>query len=245
MPAKRYQAKVTAVKLRLKGETVANVCQFTGLSAPTVINAHKLFLSGGWEALEGKVRGRVKGTGSILDDEQVEYVRKAMLSDQPFLWTRARVTKFIQDEYGLAVSERAATHLLARLGMMPDSYQIEDFISKPALKRLMESDSFTLTKERRIFLGHCFTLGTTEGKKTQLVFQSPKRKLMWSASNTWPTESWLIHCLSLLLAEVNIPITLILAGVDLRRADTVNQWAMREDIHQPLHLVVSRALPEK
>ncbi len=52
-----------AVRLRLNGMKVREVADQAELSAPTVISAHKAYLSGGWEAVPVKPRGRRAGAG--------------------------------------------------------------------------------------------------------------------------------------------------------------------------------------
>ena len=52
-----------AVRLRLNGMKVREVADQVELSAPTVISAHKAYLSGGWEAVPVKPRGRRAGAG--------------------------------------------------------------------------------------------------------------------------------------------------------------------------------------
>src|SRR5574338_45218 len=56
-----------AVKLRLSGMTVAEVARHVELSAPTVIAAHQAYLSGSWEAVSLRARGRRPGEGRLLD----------------------------------------------------------------------------------------------------------------------------------------------------------------------------------
>ena len=50
--------RVDAVKLRLKGASVAETAEKTGLSRPTVIRAVKAYEAGGWEAVPVRPRGR-------------------------------------------------------------------------------------------------------------------------------------------------------------------------------------------
>ena len=50
--------RMVAVQLRLEEKTLGFISKNTGLSAPTIINAHKAYLSGGWSAVATKPRGR-------------------------------------------------------------------------------------------------------------------------------------------------------------------------------------------
>ena len=58
-----------AVRLRLNGMKVREVADQAELSAPTVISAHKAYLSGGWEAVPVKPRGRRAGAGQLGQPE--------------------------------------------------------------------------------------------------------------------------------------------------------------------------------
>lgn len=58
-----------AVELRIKGAPLADITAATSLSNPTIINAHKAFLEGGWTAVDRKPRGRSAGAVALGDDE--------------------------------------------------------------------------------------------------------------------------------------------------------------------------------
>ena len=66
-----------AVKLRLQGQKIADITEAVGLSAPTIIAAHKLFLSGGWPAVDVKPRGRAKGKQQTLSADVLAEPRSA------------------------------------------------------------------------------------------------------------------------------------------------------------------------
>ncbi len=50
-----------AVKLRLEGRKLKEISDLVELSSPTIITAHKKFLTGGWEAVDVKPPGRPTG----------------------------------------------------------------------------------------------------------------------------------------------------------------------------------------
>jgi sulfate adenylyltransferase subunit 2 len=52
------ERRLTAVKLRMAGESVAATAERTGLSEPTVIAAYKAYQQGGWAAVPVAARGR-------------------------------------------------------------------------------------------------------------------------------------------------------------------------------------------
>lgn len=60
------ELRIKAVKLRLEGKTLKEINQLTGLSAPTIIAAHKAWQSEGWTAVYVRERGRKPGEGRTL-----------------------------------------------------------------------------------------------------------------------------------------------------------------------------------
>ena len=50
-----------AVKLRLDGRKLKEICDLVDLSSPTIIAAHKQYMKGGWEAVDVRPRGRPSG----------------------------------------------------------------------------------------------------------------------------------------------------------------------------------------
>ncbi len=64
-----------AVKLRLEGRKLKDICELVDLSSPTIIAAHKQFLKGGWPAVDTKPRGRPSGERSTPQD-QLETLRE-------------------------------------------------------------------------------------------------------------------------------------------------------------------------
>lgn len=58
-----------AVQLRLQGLKITDISAKVDLSAPTIITAHKMFLQGGWPAVDAKPRGRPTGHKKGLSEE--------------------------------------------------------------------------------------------------------------------------------------------------------------------------------
>ncbi|WP_198321128.1 winged helix-turn-helix domain-containing protein, partial [Azohydromonas aeria] len=113
-----------AVELRLEGRSLQEIRGETGLSAPTVIAAHKAFLAGGWGAVAVRGRGRQHGEGRALGAAQEQALRRLVLSQPPQagalevpLWQREALGQWVQRELGVALGERTVTRYLERWGL--------------------------------------------------------------------------------------------------------------------------------
>jgi transposase len=111
-----------AVAMRLEGEKIADISTATGLSAPTIIAAHKKFKQGGWDAVDSQPRGRTAGKNQRLSTEQLNRFREIVLSPPEHgLWTIASLTDYLQDTLASSVSVRTVNRYLTELGMQPDN----------------------------------------------------------------------------------------------------------------------------
>ena len=114
-----------AVELRLAGFTLQQIRQQTGLSAPTVIDAYKRFLSAGWRGVAAAPRGRRPGQGRTWATADEDWLRHAVtrsLPEQhglaPGLWTADAVTLLMQQRMGHAAGARALQAFLQRTGLL-------------------------------------------------------------------------------------------------------------------------------
>jgi sulfate adenylyltransferase subunit 2 len=113
-----------AVELRLEGRSLQEIRGETGLSAPTVIAAHKAFLAGGWSAVAVRGRGRQQGEGRALTPQQEQALRRLVLTQPPEagesaapLWQREALGQWVQQQLGVALGERTVTRYLERWGL--------------------------------------------------------------------------------------------------------------------------------
>ena len=114
-----------AVELRLAGRPLLAIRAETGLSAPTIIAAHKAFMSGGWAAVPAPGRGRIAGTGRALTPSQEAELRDAVTSGVPAdapLWNAATVRAEALRRFGVDVTERTVQRVLARWGLVPERW---------------------------------------------------------------------------------------------------------------------------
>ena len=118
-----------AVKLRLQGQKITEISKATGLSAPTIIAAHKMFKEGGWDAVDSQPRGRSQGQNQRLSMEQLTALRNLVLSPPPQqaagsatdLWTVASLEKHLKDDLKQKISPRTLSRYLAEIGLQTEN----------------------------------------------------------------------------------------------------------------------------
>ena len=118
-----------AVKLRLQGQKITEISKATGLSAPTIIAAHKMFKEGGWDAVDSQPRGRSQGQNQRLSQEQLTALRNLVLSPPPQqaagsatdLWTMASLEKHLKDDLKQKISPRTLSRYLAEIGLQTEN----------------------------------------------------------------------------------------------------------------------------
>jgi sulfate adenylyltransferase subunit 2 len=113
-----------AVRLRLSGAALAEVKKQTGLSAPTIIAAHKAFLAAGWGGVTVGARGRSAGDGRSISAQQEAGLFNLMLGQAPDhlgipapLWHVAAVRALSQQQFGIDLPDRTVTNYLKRWGL--------------------------------------------------------------------------------------------------------------------------------
>ncbi|QOR37439.1 helix-turn-helix domain-containing protein [Billgrantia diversa] len=124
-PESLSQRRLKAVRLRLDGQTVAEACRQTGLSAPTVSAAWKAFREGGWEAVPLRPRGRPAGQANALGEPQQQALEKQLAALPPAplpAWSSKALAEWLQVQptpLGVAVSARAIEHWWDARGLAP------------------------------------------------------------------------------------------------------------------------------
>lgn len=112
-PEKLNERRIKAVQLRLDGLTVVQVCERTGLSAPTVSAAWKAFREGGWAAVPVQPRGRYKGQANVLAAALKATLWHCLYELPPVGepgWNSAALSSHLEEVHGQPVSQRAVEH---------------------------------------------------------------------------------------------------------------------------------------
>ena len=120
LPAALDERRRHAVELRLAGRTLPQIREATGLSAPTIIAAHKAFLAGGWGAIPARGRGRAPGEGRALAADAEQQLRHEVLETLPAdgrLWTVDAMRERARERFGVEIAERTVLRMLQRWGL--------------------------------------------------------------------------------------------------------------------------------
>ena len=223
--ASSVELRRRAVELRLAGHTLAEVRTATGLSAPTIIEAVRVFSEGGWDALDRRRRGRPVGARRVLraEDEAtlVSRFSTSLPTGKDALWTADLVAREAEKIFGITLEGRALSRLLTRAGL-----------GLPTLAERAETDRtladwrqdvvVPLIKETRrmpgeiLWCGECkigssarvLVAQTLRGQVTWLPLVEPFRLASWLSFLeqivvAWPkTRGVLLHGIDVALPEV-------------------------------------------
>ncbi len=108
-----------AVELRIDGALLADIAAETGLSNPTIIQAHKAFLEGGWAAVDRKPRGRSAGAVALGNDEPTILAELLNLTAEAVdpaqtLWNYRLLQQWLSSRTGKKITLRTATRYAER-----------------------------------------------------------------------------------------------------------------------------------
>jgi sulfate adenylyltransferase subunit 2 len=225
-----------AVELRLEGRSLQHIRSETGLSAPTVIAAHKAFLAGGWSAVAVRGRGRQQGEGRALTPAQEQALRRLVLTQPPEqvglavpLWQREALGQWVERELGMALGERTVTRYLERWGLRLLGLQ-EAAASEPAALQWQQDvlpQHVRQARQQRATLYWCGELRVGERGSAParvLAALSLRGSLMWLPFADSTTAVW-ADFLRRLQRAAGAPVLALLHGIDL---DSAAGAALRE-----------------
>jgi transposase len=133
-----------AHRLRKRGMTRAEIGEIVGVHADTVGRWLKLDK----KALAVNTRGRKKGDGNLLTQEQEKTIRGLIIDRTPdqlkmayALWTRQAVRELIATETGIELAIRTVGNYLKRWGMTPQKPQKRAYEQRaPEVKAWLEEE---------------------------------------------------------------------------------------------------------
>ncbi len=190
----RHEAQVSrrrrAVELRLQGLTLQQVTELTGLSAPTVISACRLFREHGWAGLGERPRGRQLGQGRKLDPGQERALIANLLESTPEdcgvsarLWSLPAVEQLCERRFGQVPGARALERALARAGLRVA--RMADLATQaPRLASWRQNRLSVITREARrsgsaaVWVGQ-FNVATPGGAVRLLAAQTLRGSFAW------------------------------------------------------------------
>lgn len=133
-----------AHRLRKRGMTRADIGEIVGVHADTVGRWLKIDK----KALAVNARGRKKGDGNLLTQEQEKTIRGLIIDRTPdqlkmayALWTRQAVQELIATETGIELAIRTVGEYLKRWGMTPQKPQKRAYEQRaPEVKRWLDQE---------------------------------------------------------------------------------------------------------
>lgn len=121
-----HERRKQVVRLHKKSIKVMEITALTGLSYPTVRRTIDLYEQGGWSAIRPAARGRDRGQGRSLSEDQEMTIRRLIIEQRPeqlkmdfCLWSRSAVMLLIEQECGIKLPVRTVGKYLARWGFTP------------------------------------------------------------------------------------------------------------------------------
>ncbi|PTD98116.1 sulfate adenylyltransferase subunit CysD [Pseudothauera lacus] len=134
-PEALNERRKLAVRLRLSGQTLAEVARLADLSVPTVLAAMRAFENGGWDAIAVRQRGRDEGSGKLLSPQR-EHQLLQSLAKSAGVWTESSTGELIRTHFGIEAAARTVSRLLTRWGIKSSAARPEESVSAPATLRL-------------------------------------------------------------------------------------------------------------
>jgi sulfate adenylyltransferase subunit 2 len=229
---KLNQQRQLAVKLRLDGLILTDITRQSGLSAPTIISAHKAYLAGGWNAVNIKPRGRPTGD-RLLSQDQQNVLRELLLISRPentdpktHLWSYSLANEWLKQQ-GHKITNRSASTYMKRWNYY-SSHPL-DLLKKSATEETLN----WIANEYKVIVEQALS----DGKKVYWVGVSPKngymlfhghnsrKKFFWMTGlNTDKTADTCIDFFNRLLLESDSGVVIILNDIDITRVSSIQQW---------------------
>ena len=228
-----------AVRLRLQGNPLAEIRALTGLSAPTIIAAHKAFIAGGWELVAVKPRGRSAGQGRALTTEQEAALFRQMTERLPNqlglaspLWQMSSVQQLIRQTTGVDLPERSISNYLRRWGLSVVKPLMRLDNAPEALRNWRKSVLPSIAERARkegadIFWIDEFPLteqGHSPQRRNVVRAVTNRGKQLWMAYDGTLRAPVLIDFLDRLLAAAGGKAFVMLEGMQWRRAAALSTW---------------------
>ena len=250
-----------AVRLRLAAVQLAEIGRITGLSAPTIIAAHKAFVAGGWEGVTVAARGRGIGDGRRLSTEQETRVFRRMAERPPdrdnlpfALWQVPAVRALIHRDCGVELPDRSLSNYLKRWGLS---------VVKPAAR--LDSQAEPVRQWRDRVYPSIVARAQAEGAEIYWVDEIPLRpvgdacdarvsavravssrgKQVWLAYEGVLRAPVLIEFFDRLIATVGGRAFVIFDGMQWGRAAILSTWlSERQDALLAFHLPDPSGTPD-
>jgi len=150
-----HERRKQVVRLHRKGYGVMQIVDLSGLSYPTVRSAIDRYKKGGFAALKPSRRGKRKGQGRTLTEEQERAIREIICDKRPdqlkmefALWNRAAVMQLIERAYGIKLSVRGVGNYLSRWGSTPQKPIKKAYEQRPEAVRAWLDEQYPEIEKR-------------------------------------------------------------------------------------------------
>ncbi len=223
-----------AVQLRIEQKTYKEISELTGLTRPTITDAYKRFVAGGWAAVETKARGRKKErevvtggpaaspNGDMLDN-LVDDGPAALIhpTGPDGLWSLQAVGRFLEMQR-VEVTGRSAGRYMERWGLAVPEGPGRAVLDELFAERGVEPG------RRKVLTGGIRSInGEYDGEPLrgyQLYVRDGRGQLLWSAFPTPPRASDIATFLARLEQELPTDAALVFQSVDLSRHEELKPW---------------------
>jgi sulfate adenylyltransferase subunit 2 len=215
-----------AVELRVAGKSLPDIRRETGLSAPTVIAAHKAYLAGGWDAVPLEGRGRKLGVGRVLDAAQ-EHATHAALLQAPEtvgavggVWTLSTTAQWVQQQFGVTIEERTLARYLVRWGLALAPWRKVASTSETGVHwwNTRMPELVKTARSQGAQVAWCCVSVAPGGEGTLLRAQTLKGRIAWRVVPDAADTALLSRVLNQLSAALDVPLCIALHAPPLPQA---------------------------
>ncbi len=239
------QRRRRAVELRLDGWKIADISREVSLSAPTIIAAHKLFLQGGWPAVEVKPRGRPSAGKLGLTTEFNDFLLAAASSYPDnnscaanTLWTFQRLQQDLTERAGAAVSPRTIGSYIDQWGLNSDNLHTTCKKAGDQIDWLARSypaiSADARKRQAKLFWAGCKACTTPVGARQLLYAHSTRGQYCWLASKDNTGVSHLQEFFTRLANHAGGAIVVVMQGVDVSGNTSLKLW-LEQQTHISVH----------
>lgn len=211
-----------AVELRIDGASLAAITAEVNLSSPTIINAHKAFLDGGWAAVDQRPRGRSSGAVALGGDEQdilAELLESAPESCDPQkpLWNYRLLQQWLTAKTGKKTTLRTATKYAERWQLRGDSALSSNMAAS-------DDEQGTVLSARKRGLA-VYSIGLQRLPQHSLLYAHDGRgSFSWMVANSTANVDDISDFLQRLHKLSGKSFFLLVSGIDLARQAALQQW---------------------
>jgi len=234
-----------AVRLRIEQKTYKEISELTGLTRPTITDAYKRFVAGGWAAVETGARGRkgreaskpreyattsaaqlraADASGTVTADARCALIRPTQ-GDGSELWSLRAVSGFLEARR-VEVTGRSAGRYMERWGLSVTDGPSREVLDQVLVERGVEPG------RRKVLTGGVRSInGEYEGEPLrgyQLFARDGRGQLLWSAFLTPPRADDIAVFLERLEQALDAEAVLVFQSVDLSRHEPLKPWLTGE-----------------